>query len=87
MQEHDVTPLWYKTALAQQDTLPLPIIPRPRYAQETREERYQRIKRFSELTGVRYCKAYYADEQQRRKALSKQRAFPTRVLPSLAYGD
>ena len=71
-----------------QDTMLIPIYPRPRYAQETREERYQRIKRFSEITGVRYCKAYYADEQQRRKALSKQqRALSTRVLPSLAYGD
>ena len=70
-----------------QDTQPLPIFARPCYETETTQERYQRIKRFSEITGVRYCKAYYADEQQRRKALSKQRALPTKVLPSLAYGE
>ncbi len=54
-----------------QDTQPLPIFPRPRYGKETREERFRRIKRFSEITGIRYCVAYLRDEEQRRKALGR----------------
>ena len=49
-----------------QDTQALPIFPRPRYEKETREERFRRIKRFSEITGTRYCVAYLKDEEQRR---------------------
>jgi len=67
--------------IADQDTILLPVIPRPRYAEETVEQRFQRLKTFSEITGVRFCRAYHFDEQQRLKAMCK-RAVPTRVLPS-----
>ncbi len=48
------------------DTQPLSLFT-PRYEEETREERFRRIKRFSELTGIRYCVAYNRDEEMRKR--------------------
>ena len=65
-----------------QDTQPLPVFVRPNYWEETREDRFRRIKRFSEITGIRYCIAYNRDEEQRRKVLSK-RGLATKMLRQL----
>ncbi len=52
-----------------QDTLPLPVLPRmSRYSEETSEERYKRLKAFSDTTGVRLLFVYLVDEELRRKA-------------------
>ncbi len=51
----------------QQDTQPLPIIPRVRYQQETPQERYRRLKAFSDRTGVRLLFVYLREERMRRQ--------------------
>ena len=48
------------------NTQPLSLFP-PRYEEETREERFRRIKRYSEMTGIRYCVAYNRDEEMRKR--------------------
>jgi|GEM_PF-1573288 len=51
-----------------QDTQPLPCLSALHYAQETSDQRYLRIKRFSERMKIRFCKAYILDERLRRQA-------------------
>ncbi len=59
----------------EQDTqpLPLPLHTRPRYAQETEEERFRRLKALSDTTHVRLLFVYLADEKQRCKAMGTQK--------------
>lgn len=58
-----------------QDTQPLPLFSHSAYAQETPPERYQRLKAFSEATGVRLLFVYLSDEKQRLKTMGKKNLF------------
>ncbi len=60
------------TMIDMQDTQPLPLFPHPRFGQETAQERYRRLKTFSDITGVRFLFVYLSDEKQRLKAMGKQ---------------
>ena len=56
-----------------QDTQPLSLYSRPRAEQETPQERYRRLKAFSDTTGVRLLFIYLLDEKQRHKAMGKKK--------------
>lgn len=51
--------------LHEQDTQPLPIIHLSYHQNETQQERYQRLKAFSDATGIRFLFVYRFDEQLR----------------------
>ncbi len=55
-----------------QDTQPLPVVRLSNPIRETAQQRYHRLKNFSDMTGIRFLFVYFSDEKQRRKALSKQ---------------
>ena len=55
----------------EQDTQPLPVIPLSHDQHETQQERYRRLKAFSDVTGIRFLFVYRFDEQLR---LRKHRA-------------
>jgi len=58
-----------------QDTqpFPLPLYTRPRYTQETVEQRFRRLKALSDATRVRLLFVYLSDEKQRCKAMGTQK--------------
>ncbi len=56
----------------EQDTQPIPVVRLSSYLAETPQQRYHRLKTFSDLTGIRFLFVYLSDEKQRRKALGKQ---------------
>ena len=58
------------------DTQRLSVFSQPHYEEETREERFRRLKRISEITGIRYCVVYARDE--RRRALRRSQITPTK---------
>ena len=61
----------------EQVTMPLPVIsPLNNYLGETSEERYKRLKDFSDTTGIRLLFVYLIDEGMRKKANGERLHFP-----------
>ena len=62
--------------LSEQDTVPLPLLRLSDHQNETQQERYKRLKAFSDMTGIRFLFVYRFDEHLRlreRKRSSQHR--------------
>jgi predicted component of type VI protein secretion system len=58
--------------LCEQQTQPLPVLHLAQNEQETVQQRYRRLKAFSDMTGVRLLFVYRIDEKIRLRELSWQ---------------
>ncbi len=51
-------------SIAEQDTMPLPVLSLRPAKEESMQERFKSLKAFADATGIRFCRVYYYDEVQ-----------------------